>query len=405
MKLVELLKNPDPLFRRNLYLYLLSYFFVLFNYPLIRASSTAFFFGSYGAKSSPVALFLSVFLLILCVYFCNRLQARYSVQKVFGLFSILSGGVFLLSLTDVSNEVKFFYYLPFIWKEIYIVIQVHLLLAYANNVYMKDEFRVLVGPIGAIGSIGGILGGWLTSSLSVGEGTLLVMGIGAIFIFIPALFFYFTPSLRKNITQVNSPLSSLTPEVKKYITYIAALVAITQFITNIADFNFNLAFEEAVSQTGERTSYLGKVYMLTNALAFFFQFLILPFLLIRVSEKNLHLFIPLSYLFFLIILFGLGNFHLVAIAAFYIYLKASDYSLFSAGKEILYQPLGQLQKYGAKYLTDMLVYRVSKALIAVVLIYLQSSLILYTMMVIFILIWMIIVIKIFKLHRKHFSQG
>ena len=92
-----------------------------------------------------------------------------------------------------------------------------------------------------------------------------------------------------------------------------------------------------------------------------------------------------------------------AIASFYIYLKASDYSFFSAAKEILYQPLKVQQKYGAKYLTDMLVYRVAKALIAAVLIYLQSSTILNTLMLIFLVIWIVLVIELFKLQKKLFS--
>ncbi len=89
-------------------------------------------------------------------------------------------------------------------------------------------------------------------------------------------------------------------------------------------------------------------------------------------------------------------------AALFIYFKSADYSIFSAGKEILYQPLTSSQKYGAKYLTDMLVYRFSKALIAAVLIYLQSSTILNMMMISFLVIWLILIVKLFKIQHKLF---
>jgi AAA family ATP:ADP antiporter len=97
---------------------------------------------------------------------------------------------------------------------------------------------------------------------------------------------------------------------------------------------------------------------------------------------------------------GIG---LLPIAALFTYLKAADYSLFSSGKEILYQPLQPEQKYGAKYLTDMLVYRAGKAVVALVLIYLQSSTILNMLMFIFLGIWIFPIIKLFQLHRQIFS--
>jgi len=200
-----------------------------------------------------------------------------------------------------------------------------------------------------------------------------------------------------------SPVASLdTPDLKKYVLYICVMVALAQFIINIADFKFNLAFELAVPTKDLRTGYLGNIYTWTNALTFVFQFLFLPFILPRVSEKNLHLFIPLSYLVCLIALIFGSQIGLLPIAMLYIYFKAADYSFFSAGKEILYQPLEGSQKYGAKYLTDMLVYRSAKALIAFILIYLQTPSILDMIMIGFLFLWLFVVVKLFSLHRKLF---
>jgi AAA family ATP:ADP antiporter len=94
---------------------------------------------------------------------------------------------------------------------------------------------------------------------------------------------------------------------------------------------------------------------------------------------------------------------LLPVAALYTYFKAADYSLFSAGKELLYQPLSRLQKYGAKYLTDMLVYRAAKAMVAAVLIYVQSSTMLNMLMLIFLVLWTGLVLRLFQLHRRLFS--
>lgn len=397
MKIVELFKKSDPAYRRHLWIFLSAYFLVLFNYPLIRASSITLFFEAFGAKSSPTALFWSVIFLSIAVFTCSKLQSKFSVQKVF-----LWASLFSVTMFFVGGILKLAY-LSFIWKEIYIVIQVHLLLAYANNYFSREDFKVLVGPVGAAGSLGGILGGLLTSAISQHSGTMNVLWVGLFFVLIPGLFFLLTPPTIPAHSSVKrpAPLSTLNdPTVKKYVLCIALIVALTQFMINILDFKFNIAFEAAITDSSERTSYLGSIYTWTNLVTFLLQVFLLPYILPRVSDKNYHLFIPASFLVCVSILMSGYGAGLLSVAMIYIYVKAADYSLFSSGKELLYQPLGADQKYGAKYLTDMLVYRTSKALVAAVLIYLQSSTILNVLMILLLLFWMIMIVKLFQIHRQ-----
>lgn len=403
MSFFSILKKSDADFKRNLLFFLTSYFLVLLNYPLIRASTTSLFFETYGAKSSPIAWVWAILFLTISITVCNHLQKTRSVQFVFAAASLFSALIFLTGNLSTFQGNKIFAYLSFIWKEICIVIQVHLLLGYANNYFKRSDFKFFVGPVGAIGSVGGILGGLLTTHLSQRYGTKFVLDFGVLLVALPTIFFLFTKKLNTIEAHHKSPVASLeNPHLKRYVFYICCMVALAQFIINIADFKFNLAFEAAVPTSDLRTAYLGTIYTWTNGLTFLFQFLILPLVLPRVSERNFHLFIPVSYLFSIVALLLGAEIGLLPVAMLYIYFKAADYSFFSAGKEILYQPLEGPQKYGAKYLTDMLVYRSSKASIAVILIYLQSALILDMMMGVFLLIWLIVVIKLFDLHRKLF---
>lgn len=406
MKILELLRSEDPVYKGRLWFFLFAYFFVLFNYPLVRAASTTIFFEEFGAKSSPVAWLWTVLFLSLTIFIFNRFQSGHTVQKVFFVVSFLSTSLFGLSALGFTSGVPFSSYVSFIWKEIYIVLQVHLLLGYGNNYFRKDDFKRIIGPVGAIGSIGGIAGGLLTTYIGKNWGTDMVLWFSLAFVMLPALLFFKTPVLYKEEAEKGnkSPVASLdTPEVRNYVMHLALIVMLTQFVINIADFKFNLAFEQSISVSGDRTAYLGTVYTWTNFISLILQFVLLPILLPRISEKSLHLFIPVSYLLLLGGLVFSGGELLLSISIFYIYLKASDYSLFSAGKEILYQALQPEQKYGAKYLTDMLVYRVSKALIAAVLIYLQTSLILNMMMTGILLLWLILVFRVFKIQRRLFS--
>lgn len=406
MKILEIFKKDDPRPKEHLWFFLGAYFLVQFAYPLVRAASTTMFIEDFGAKSSPLAWLLAVLFLIISIFLCNKFQARHNVQSVFFWVSLISASIFGISLSGHLGGIKIFTFLSFIWKEIYIVIQIHLLLGYANNYFRKDEFKQLIGLVGAVGSVGGIFGGLTTSLLGHNLGTNFVAGTALVFVFLPALLFKHTPGLNKisDMKRGISPLGTIQgKDLRQYVLLIALIVMLTQFIINIADFNFNIAFEKAVTNSSERTGYLGSIYTLINLLTFMIQFFLMPFILPRISEKTLHLFIPISYLVLTLALMTSSGGLLIPLAGFYVYLKSSDYSLFSGGKELLYQSLNQEQKYGAKYLTDMLTYRASKALIAAVLIYLQSSYILNMMMIIFLVVWLILVIRLFGIHRKLFT--
>ncbi len=402
MRIFELLKSDDPRYKGHLPAFLFAYFLVVLNYPLIRAASTTMFFEEFGAKSSPIAWLWTVVVLSFTIFLSNRFQKTHTIQKVFLLVAGISSAIFALSILGFTAKIPFATYLSFIWKEICIVLQVHLLLAYANNFFHKADFKFIIGPVGAVGSVGGILGGLLTTYLSKEVGTTAVAWVGIIFVFLPGLLFLKTPILHKEEDhKTRSPMASLdSAAVKSYVFHLALIVMLSQFIINIADFKFNLSFEKAISDSSERTAYLGSVYTWTNFVSLLFQFIVLPMLLPRIKERTLHLFIPLSYFISLSALVATGGEILFGAAIFYVYLKASDYSLFSGGKELLYQSLKPEQKYGAKYLTDMLVYRFSKALIAAVLIYLQSSSILNMMMTGFLLLWVFLVIRVFHIQKR-----
>jgi AAA family ATP:ADP antiporter len=237
MKVWDIIKSSSTESKRNLVLLLLSYFCVLFNYPLVRAASTTLFFEAFGAKSTPTAWLWGVIFLSVTIFLSNELQARFSVQRVFLFISTLSILIFCTGTLGYLWGSKVFTYLPFIWKEIYIVLQVHLLLGYANNFFKGQDFKVLIGVVGGVGSIGGIIGGWLTSYAASKFGTYPVMWLGLVFVLLPAVIFLKTQILFKSIEdKAKTPLSSFTPELKKYVAIIAAIVALSQFIINIADF-------------------------------------------------------------------------------------------------------------------------------------------------------------------------
>lgn len=396
-----------PFSHRNLAVVCFSYFFVLLNYSVVRAACTTIFIETYGAKSSPIGWLLAIAILMLAVSASNRLQAKIGFHLTFVAVSLVSVAVFLFSYIAWVQGLREGAMALFAWKEVYIVLQVHLLLAYANSWLGKQDFLRWVGPIGAMGGLGGTLGGFLTSFVAKNYGTEWTLYVGLVLVALPALgaaLLAHIPGSAATVEKGVSPLSSLdTDLLKRYVWSIAFITAMSQFVINIADFQFSLIFERSIANSAERTAYLGNVYTITNGLTLVMQLVVLPLGLRYVSERSLHLFIPISYILCLVLGLGTGAGALLTVSSLYVFMKASDYSLFSSAKELLYHPMKPLQKYGAKYLTDMVVYRAAKAIIAVVLLYFQTPLLLNGMMISFMGIWLVMVIVTFKQHRKLFA--
>jgi ATP:ADP antiporter, AAA family len=381
----------------------LGYFFVIFNYPLIRASSTAYFFDAYGAKSTPSAWVWAVLVLSLCIAGLNRLQKNWGSQKLMFTTSSMAGLCFLVAWLFFQTGMKEGAYGFFVWKEVYIVLQVHLLLSYANSLFSREDFKKKIGWLAGSGSFGGMVGGLLTTWLADHGFASWIFPIGVLFVILPGIMVFFVPDLKVTANKNEAPLSSLDSTlIKKYVGFIILMTLLSQWVINIADFQFNLLLEKTILVSDKRASYLGQLYTYTNLLTLGFHVLILPVALKRMREVHLQFFIPLFYLLALALGFNLGGQLLWVSGGFYILLKSVDYSLFSGAKELLYQPMIPAQKYATKYLTDMLAYRAGKGLIALLLIYIQTPDVLIFLMFICLGLWIGSLFPLFNYQKKLF---
>ena len=277
-------------------------------------------------------------------------------------------------------------------------------MAFANALYDIVQFKRLIGPIGAAGSLGGIIGGQLTSVMAKAVGTEMVFLSSLVIIVVTIIAFYQTKDVKVKGLEPNKSITPINAirGVKKYVFLIGAVVALSQFVIFIADLQFNMIFEKVVTLKDERTAYLGQFYSYINIISLILQFLVLPFLLVRVSIKSVFLFIPILYLVLVIGGLGFGVGSLFIIGAVFITMKGVDYSLFAASKDVMYHPLLSLQKFGAKYITDMFVYRTAKALIAFIFAQLVNLKMEYLSQVqfLFLSLWIVAIFILFKEQKK-----
>jgi AAA family ATP:ADP antiporter len=397
---LEFLNSLTPEIKRNGFFIFLTYFFALFSYPLARSSTGAIFYDSYTSNEYSFATFISVVALIFIISVSNKLQKKIGIHKLYSAIGVLTILSMLMCFFLYQMGFNSFAYALFAIKEVYIVLLIHLCLAFSNAYFSMEQVKRLYGPLGGAGSIGGIVGGQLTSSLAKGYGTNIVLFTSLVIILMTTIAFYQTKSAKlkedKEVKDKN-PLESIEG-IRKYVFLIALIVALTQFVIFIADLQFNIVFEKVVETKNERTAYLGQIYKYVNVVTLFLQFVTLPFLLMRVQIRSIFFFIPILYLALIFGGLSLGAGALFAVAGVYISMKATDYSIFAVAKEVMYHPLESTQKFGAKYITDIFVYRTSKALIAFVMSFFAVKQMgsLNTLQAGFIIIWLFVIFLLFK---------
>ncbi|TNE98764.1 MAG: hypothetical protein EP326_09340, partial [Deltaproteobacteria bacterium] len=124
--------NLDPDAKKTVVSICLVMFTVLFTYPLIRSTTTSMFLDAFGAKSTPVVWLYSIVGLSLCITVYNYFQVRLTAHKLYYWTCSLSV-LFFLAGPWFAQFSKFLIYPLYIWKEIYIVLLVHMSIGYLNK--------------------------------------------------------------------------------------------------------------------------------------------------------------------------------------------------------------------------------------------------------------------------------
>ena len=131
-----------------------------------------------------------------------------------------------------------------------------------------------------------------------------------------------------------------------------------QMTATITDFQFNNYLEKMYPEKDIRTEYFGRLLAFGNILTMSFQFIGI-FIFIRYLGKfRTHLMVPailcLNGLAFIVYpVYGVISYAFLTIKCF-------DFSLFNVIKEMLYIPLKMEEKFRAKALIDVFMYRGAK---------------------------------------------
>ncbi|MCP4669026.1 MAG: hypothetical protein GY849_22035 [Deltaproteobacteria bacterium] len=410
------------------------FFLVLFSYSFLRPLCQALYLTAMGSARLPHVWIISAAAMAAVVWVYNRFISSTKPLRLYTVSNVIAISFFLVFYFYFSAQNKAFSTIAYIVKDIYVVVLIEQLWGFCNAIFSEKRAKTVYGFLAGGCSLGGIIASVMTARLAsaMGSDNLIFIGCGALL----AGVFLFAYACRKS-GQIDhseedkkhhsAPLKQ-GPEQQdsegrrnetfkekisggldvvfksKFLVLICLMLMLSQFVTALIDLQFNQILETEVTELDSRTAYFGKFFAVTNVASLVLQFVI--------SAPMLHFLGLFLTLMVVPAMMGLGSFAfffsttMVVIFATKVANKSLTYSIFRSAKEILYIPLSYIEKYKAKAVIDMFIYRFAKAGIALVIIGLQAAMVVTAikinyMVVGLIIIWIMMVpILIREYHRR-----
>jgi AAA family ATP:ADP antiporter len=339
-------------------------FFLLCGYEFVRSVSTSLFIDVYGTERLPIVMALSPVGTLALLYGYGWMLSRIGARRTLFLTSILSGLGIAVCYAAIQAGSDLAVGAVYILREAYIVLLIEQYWSFINSTLDGEQARRYNGPICGIASVGAICGGLVVGQVAQSLGSEQLLLFAAVSLAPAALLTLLAyrlggePVPTKKEEGGTGALGLEMFRRHRTLVLLAGLVILTQIVSTVLDLRFSGLLEEAMPAKDERTAFLGNFYALLNGVAFILQVGAAPLLLRYLPLRLVHAGIPLIHLLSCAVL--LAHPVLVAGAGAYLVFKALDYSVFRAGKEILYIPLPFDARYRSKEVIDAFGYRSSK---------------------------------------------
>ncbi|MBI5242087.1 MAG: hypothetical protein HY922_00220 [Elusimicrobia bacterium] len=340
--------------------------FLIGGYEFIRVAADSLFISVYGAAQRPYVMAASPLATVLFVYIFGRLLSRLGSLKTLVCTFTLALCAFSISFAYITLHARLGVILFYLFAQSYIVVLFEQYWSFIDSILQKEDAKAFNGPIMGIMSMGPITAGWLTAKAALSLGTKAIILLGAASL-LPSLALAYCayelageprPSAEEKARKGTLQLSLFKEHPR--LMLLALVIFLSQGLSSFVQLNFFITLEKALPLEDARTAFMGGFWMRTGIASAFFQFLAAPVLLKLSSLRAVMALIPCAHLLAGLSLFGSRSLTMTALA--YGGFKVLDYSLFRAGKEILYIPFSFTVRYRAKQVIDALVYRFSKGL-------------------------------------------
>jgi AAA family ATP:ADP antiporter len=367
--------------------YLFLYFFsITAPNTIIQAFKNTKYLVLWGSRNLPIAYLLTAVLMGFVVAFHTKLQEKLPQHLLIVsslLFFIVTCPLFgILFMGKVEAPT----WLPltfWVWSNVFVVVLITQFWMVINDIFNPREAKRLIGFFGSGGILGGIVGGLFGGFLArtipdyllfVATGILILSCLFINYVFIrqkrersETEVVNDRPKGRSDLKKVGFRTGFDAVRNHKYLVLIASVVAITEIVSTLIDFQTK-TFIEVEFARKNLLSFFAFFEAALLVIPLLFQLFITSKLIKRYGILVSLLLYPLTILACSL---GLAGFAMSAGFYFAIIIKTSDKSLsFSINqsiREILYIPVAQEYKNRAKIFIDMFINRVAKGAGALIL--------------------------------------
>ncbi len=349
---------------------MLSSFLITAEASITKPIAHSLFMEAFGVQFFPYVWIAVIPASFLVVTLYNMLVVKIGCFRMLFL-TVLAGAIVNITTASLVHEFQSWPFFFYIWKDIYIMLMFQQLWSVINSTVNIAKARYLYGLFFGFGGLGSMLASMIPGFLAMRVGTEKLLYFSIPFFFLLLLAYYFLMRARRQIEHVEKIAFSENRVSDFYegisliknsslLRFILLIVVSIQAVSTLLDYQFNIYVSSFLTTTNERTAYFGWFFGVVNIVNVTLQLFGSFFLIELIGLKRSHLSIPVFLASSLLGFLVFPSFGLIAFT--YGSIKALDYSIFGVIKEMLYIPLSIDQKFKAKAVIDVFMYRSAKAI-------------------------------------------
>ncbi len=343
-------------------------------------------------QTYPYLLIITMVVILLVNYIYDFLARVLSSSRLILFMTLFFGAglcvfPFLLNRTWPSMDIPFAgvqsgkyvcIVLYSLFVGIYNLFSITMFWSFINEVFSIEESKNCFGSVTAGGTVGGLLGSWITSMLASKMQIANLLFISALLLFVTLVFMcLLIPYKRTDDIIMETPDRPVMKTsgfsmifTSSYLRWMILAMFLTTSGGTMLGYQMNVIVKNSISEQAARAEFWANIYILINCLGLFFQLLLVRPVVNRFGLKATLLISPLidltgSFLLTCSQTLPSGRF---CFAGRY----SSEYSFNRASKEMLFIPKDRDFKYQAKAIVDTFIFRLGDGLTSLLLIILKN---------------------------------
>lgn len=380
----------DRFFTRERAITILSFlwiFILMTGYYIVKPLRDTFI-NELPYQAYPYLLIITMIVILLVNYIYDFL-ARVLSSYMLILFMTLFFGAglcvfpFLLNSSWPSVDIPFAGVQPgrymciviySLFVGIYNLFSITMFWSFINEVFSIEEAKNCFGSVTAGGTVGGLLGSWITSLLASKMQIANLLFISALLLFFTLMFMWLLIPYKRTddiiVKIYDSPVKKTSGFnmifTSSYLKWMILAMFLTTSGGTMLGYQLNVIVKNTITDQAARAEFWANIYFLINCLGLFFQLLLVRPVVNRFGLKTALLISPIIDLTgsFLLTCSQTLPFGQFCFAGRY----SSEYSFNRASKEMLFIPTDRDFKYQAKAIVDTFIFRLGDGLTSLLLI-------------------------------------